>query len=392
MKLKIGENIRNLRRKADLTQQQFADQMGVSCQSVSRWENSETYPDMELLPAIANFFNTSVDSLMGVMYAVKEKQAHETFDALRRECLEPQINTEKVVSLIRDIRRNFLDSAEAWRLWVGNNRCFMVPEVLPEIRQTAEMYLALHPMDYWVIETMAMVEEEEKIEDFLSKFTPAYDLSRRTLLFERYLERQDKERLEPERSFKLYQALDDLFEPVTLLGLNENSDAKDYAAIFQSRLLDLVREQSVDSEPDKWVCERLKLGIARASIAARGGKIQEALCELEGAVLLLENTMRIKKPQKLKINCRWLSGMTWTAEEIWDLPSQDLGMLERAVTIYTDISGMNNSRIRYHFLVYPSVYRDRIANLCGKECLENLPQYQALLSRLDALIERKPRE
>ncbi len=392
MKLKIGENIRHLRRKADLTQQQFADQMGVSCQSVSRWENGETYPDMELLPAIADFFHTSVDSLMGILYAEKEKQAHETFDALRRECLEPQIDTEKVVSLIRDIRRNFLDSTEAWRLWVGNNRCFRMPEVLPEIRQTAEAYLALHPMDYWVIETMAMVEDEEKIEDFLSKFTPSYDLSRRTLLFERYLERGDRERLEPERRFKFYQAFDDLFEPVTLLGLIEDTDAEDDAAIFQSKLLDLVREEHGGCEPDKWVCERLNLGISRASISARGGKIQEALCELEEAVLLLENTMRISAPQELKTNCRWLCGMTWIAEEIWDSPSQDLGMLERAVTIYTDVSGMNRHRIRIHFLIYPSIYRDNIANLKGKECLEDLPQYQALLSRLDALIEHRPRE
>ena len=66
MKLKIGENIRRFRRDADLTQQQFAEQMGVTCQSVSRWENGETYPDTELLPAIADYFHVSVDRLMGV--------------------------------------------------------------------------------------------------------------------------------------------------------------------------------------------------------------------------------------------------------------------------------------------------------------------------------------
>ena len=59
MKLKIGENIRRFRRDADLTQQQFAEQMGVTYQSVSRWENGETYPDTELLPAIADYFHIS---------------------------------------------------------------------------------------------------------------------------------------------------------------------------------------------------------------------------------------------------------------------------------------------------------------------------------------------
>ena len=49
MKLTIGNNIRTLRRKADLTQEELAAQIGVSCQSVSRWEQGTTYPDMELL-------------------------------------------------------------------------------------------------------------------------------------------------------------------------------------------------------------------------------------------------------------------------------------------------------------------------------------------------------
>ena len=39
MKLTIGENIRNFRKKNDLTQEEFADRLDVTYQSVSRWEN-----------------------------------------------------------------------------------------------------------------------------------------------------------------------------------------------------------------------------------------------------------------------------------------------------------------------------------------------------------------
>ena len=39
MKLNIGENLRRLRRAADMTQEQLADKLGVAYQSVSRWEN-----------------------------------------------------------------------------------------------------------------------------------------------------------------------------------------------------------------------------------------------------------------------------------------------------------------------------------------------------------------
>ncbi len=63
MKLTIGENIRNYRRKQDLTQEEFAECLGVSYQSVSRWENGATYPDIELLPAISKLFGITVDEL-----------------------------------------------------------------------------------------------------------------------------------------------------------------------------------------------------------------------------------------------------------------------------------------------------------------------------------------
>ena len=66
MKLKIGENIKLLRKSKDITQEALAEMLGVSCQSVSRWESGVCYPDMELLPVIAQLFDSSVDSLLGV--------------------------------------------------------------------------------------------------------------------------------------------------------------------------------------------------------------------------------------------------------------------------------------------------------------------------------------
>ena len=57
MKLTIGENIRSFRRKNDMTQEQLAQRLGVTYQSVSRWENGTTYPDLELLPAISELLS-----------------------------------------------------------------------------------------------------------------------------------------------------------------------------------------------------------------------------------------------------------------------------------------------------------------------------------------------
>lgn len=77
MKLNIGENIKHLRREKDMTQEEFAEILGVSCQSVSRWENNTCYPDMELLPTISDVFQVTVDSLLGVSEAVEEARVAE---------------------------------------------------------------------------------------------------------------------------------------------------------------------------------------------------------------------------------------------------------------------------------------------------------------------------
>lgn len=66
MKLSIGENIRNYRKKNDLTQEVLADRLGVTYQSVSRWEKGSTYPDLELLPAISEILGITVDELFGM--------------------------------------------------------------------------------------------------------------------------------------------------------------------------------------------------------------------------------------------------------------------------------------------------------------------------------------
>ena len=64
MKLNIGKSIKNLRKSKGVTQEQLSEILGVSCQSVSRWENEFCYPDIELIPIIASYFGVTVDELM----------------------------------------------------------------------------------------------------------------------------------------------------------------------------------------------------------------------------------------------------------------------------------------------------------------------------------------
>ena len=73
MKLNLGNQIRLNRRRMNLTQEQLAEKFGTSPQAISRWEIGATYPDIEMLPMIASFFETSIDALLGVTEEEKEK-------------------------------------------------------------------------------------------------------------------------------------------------------------------------------------------------------------------------------------------------------------------------------------------------------------------------------
>lgn len=65
MQLEIGQKIRALRHRDGRTQEALAEAIGVTAQAVSRWEANGGYPDMEMIPAIANYFGVSIDALFG---------------------------------------------------------------------------------------------------------------------------------------------------------------------------------------------------------------------------------------------------------------------------------------------------------------------------------------
>lgn len=61
--MKLGEKIKSLRKQKNISQEVFANYLGVSFQAVSKWENGNTMPDVTLIPAIASFFGVSTDEL-----------------------------------------------------------------------------------------------------------------------------------------------------------------------------------------------------------------------------------------------------------------------------------------------------------------------------------------
>ena len=64
--MEIGSVIKKLRQQKQMTQEELADLLCVSVQTVSSWENSVNYPDIVMLPEIAAIFHVTTDYLLGV--------------------------------------------------------------------------------------------------------------------------------------------------------------------------------------------------------------------------------------------------------------------------------------------------------------------------------------
>lgn len=86
--MNIAANIAKLRRDRGMTQEALAEVIGVSAQTISKWENETTWPDVALLPVIADVFQVTIDALYG-----RE-------DALR--CIRPDAAIDRAVEAVRE--------------------------------------------------------------------------------------------------------------------------------------------------------------------------------------------------------------------------------------------------------------------------------------------------
>ncbi|MBQ8519605.1 MAG: helix-turn-helix domain-containing protein [Agathobacter sp.] len=104
--MKFGDRLYELRRQKGLSQEELANRIDVSRQTVSRWEIGDTVPDMDKLLAMGEVFEISLDELVkGIPAGNPKSRDVEMSQALKEKVLTPENKVKaqkglKIVAII----------------------------------------------------------------------------------------------------------------------------------------------------------------------------------------------------------------------------------------------------------------------------------------------------
>ena len=322
MKLNVGENIRRLRRAADMTQEQLADKLGVAYQSVSRWENGTTYPDIEFLPSLAGIFGVTVDELIGCEAIRRKEQIAKKMETFGALCGSEATTAETLLPVLRELHKDCLPVAQVcediW--WLFRRILNGYPEikkddaVIKELREISEELLS-RSIPRWlrdsVVRDMAHLEDETRVGSFLDRYATGQDLSTDTLLFSRYLRNGNWDKADPIRQKKLYEMVTDMVFGMVLTrfelrSFDENLLIHKTILTFLHNLCgvtpDLDHPVTGDGSVDIFVKHRLAMGYRTAAYYVAVGDMENAFVALEDTVSMLESFLRL--PQDEAITCK----------------------------------------------------------------------------------------
>lgn len=106
MNINIAGNLKRLRKQRGITQEDLANFIGVSFQAVSKWECGDGYPDITILPTLANFFEVTLDELVG-MNEIKDANKLDEIKKQRYEISQRSGTIKENVALLRGALKTF---------------------------------------------------------------------------------------------------------------------------------------------------------------------------------------------------------------------------------------------------------------------------------------------
>ena len=367
--LPIAEKIRTLRKERGITQDEIAAALRVSFQSVSRWENGQTYPDIELIPKIAAYFGVTTDELLvekdeSVLREERERRISRYHTDIRAE-KDSTGKFELAMKAFREFPDEYWFASDALRaLTHGNAK--PREEALPVVRELANILLNQTKDRLFhnrALYSIFCYEDEDRLPDW-HKYVGEY-LTLSELTERRYSYLDDYERLNHQCQDNLFRKLNDMFplhackhyadEEETARSIIEGSE-------ISLRLFDQFRDPAEDI--DLFLRHRAWTYLFLAKGHFRLGNREEGYAALEKSVDLCE--MLLSLPTDTILRCP-SPLFDLLAENPFAAKEPYLSMAENAHTVF--LSALTGNEGQWRWL---EPYREEERY---RACVERLRRY-----------------
>lgn len=312
--LPIGERIRNLRRAKNETQEDLSAVLGVTFQAVSRWENGDAYPDIELLPRLAAHFGVTTDELLGAdeetRQEEREKKKRERINEIER--LSKENNRKKQYETALAAFREFPEEyrfANSAAETLAHHDILPREEGLPVFRELTQKMLA-QPIPTWRFFALRLIyiyEDEDRLKDW-NAYVPSMIFSRQILMENRWLSGpfQDEDKAVLQKQMNLFLLLE-----YCLGSCFERPGNPSVSAELQDialRMIDSLRDPSTDR--DGWLFRRASKNLAKARFLFEAEKREEGYAALEKAAELYEIVYSVPASEMLDLHSAVFSEIT----------------------------------------------------------------------------------
>lgn len=251
MSLNFAENLKCLRKEKGVTQEKLSEILGVSAQSVSRWELSICYPDIEMLPAIANYFGVTVDELLSNDTCSKEKD-YETFNETIDKLSD---KTTECIEFVMEYCRKYPESDYyAYQLVFAIRRYAAgdsekTEKYMPILLKNAQRLLETRYRNL-TIQTIATLCDEKELDKWLDMAPYNSDFSRRYCLEARAMARNDWEEADIQRGMGIFESFS-----TQLDGRYPDKFGARKKSEFQKNILKVIESFGDGKDiPDGWKC------------------------------------------------------------------------------------------------------------------------------------------
>lgn len=277
MLLNFAENFKQLRKEKGVTQEKIAETFGVSSQSVSRWELSICYPDLELLPSIANYFGVTVDHLLSNDVPSKEKD----YDIFC-ETLYTLDGTERIDFCKEYCRKYPADDYYAYQLVcavkdyaVGDNK--KANEYMPMLQKYVDRLLETRYRNA-TIQQMATMCDEKELDGWLA-MAPYTGFSRRYCLIARAMQQEDDGMIAIQQGMEMLETFADQLDR----RCPDSVGARKKTA-FQRDVLKTIRSFGDGTVPDGWKTFYAYKQLVLAACLFGNGETEEGWEQFESAI------------------------------------------------------------------------------------------------------------